>query len=86
MAKTRAEEERIEAENDRLAVKTAARNQKAVMQALDEQNKKLHDFSMQINAVTAQLTQIHQEFTAFRKERVEELIAKLGHGPTIIQE
>ena len=61
-------------------------NQRAVMAALDVQNKKLHEFEVKINGVTAELTKVYTEFAAFRKERVEELIKKMGHGPTAIME
>lgn len=60
----------------------ANRNAKAAMAALDNQNKKLHAFEVQINGIAASLASMHNEFKQLKEMQMSQLIEKMGHGPT----
>ncbi len=60
----------------------ANRNAKAAMAALDHQNTKLHEFEVRINGIANSLAQMHGEFQQLKDMQMNDLIEKMGHGPT----
>lgn len=61
------------------------RNAKAAMVALDQQNKKLFEFQLQINSIAAQLSQLNVLYNQMKDEKMSELIAQMGTGPTVTE-
>jgi len=60
------------------------RNAKAVMAALKEQNAKIAAFQTSLSGLANTVGILNQKLEDLRKQNVNDLIARLGTGPTVI--
>lgn len=59
-----------------------ARNAKAVMQALREQNAKLQEYHEKLMAMSMQISGLNAQILELKKKNMEDLVAKFSSGPT----
>ena len=59
------------------------KNSKAVMQAINDQNTKLAEFQHKLIGLSTQIQMLNTELQNIKKTQMEELVSKIGNGPTV---
>ncbi len=59
------------------------RNAAAVMAALENMNKILSEYGKKLNKIANEVVALNQELTLLRQKNIEDLVSKMGSGPTV---
>lgn len=62
------------------------KNSKAVMQAINDQNAKIAEMQNKIVMYSNTLGTLQSQLAEIKKVQMNELIAKLGNGPTVVED
>lgn len=65
------------------ADKAQVHNAKAVTQTLLAQNEKLDEFTQRLVAIEVQIQGLMNDINELRQQRVTDLVAQYGSGPTV---